>query len=298
MIYLHVDVDNLWIYEQEFGIYIHKDREFIYSASLPVLLEMLKKTRSKATFMIIGQDLRLPACQVFCRKAIADGHEIANHTWTHPISFNTLSYEQKKQQIVKTHQQIIRVCGRAPVGFRGPGYYQDREIVTILQKFNYKYDASVLPGVSQFLMSMYAYIRGGGNRHKAFGKLQNILSQEQPYTVKCLNPKKTLLELPISVLPILRLPIHTTFAYFFGSGYRQLILYYLKSKPKYMLYLLHAIDFVNLEQPYRNHPVIPLRYTFSQRLSFIQDILNVLVQINDGPLQTSRDCFLLKATRR
>lgn len=292
MIYLHVDVDNLWMYEQEFGIDIHPDQEYIYSHSLPVLLELLKKTRSKATFMVIGQDLKLPSCQVFCKKAIALGHEIANHTWSHPISFGTLSYKQKKQQIVKTHQLISKVCGKAPVGFRGAGYYQDKEIITILQKLNYQYDASILPGFAQLLMSAYAYMKGGENRHKTFGRPQDILSQQYPYIIKGLDPSQTLLELPISVLPHLRLPIHTTFVYFLGSWYRQLILRYLRSKPKYLLYLFHAIDFVDLHQ-HSNHPVIPLRYTFNERMSFIRDILDILVQTNGEPLQTSRESLNL-----
>jgi len=288
MIYLHVDVDNLWVYEQEFGIDIYKDQEYIYSKSLPVFLELLKKTGSKATFMIVGQDLKLPACQVFCKKAISAGHEIANHTWNHPISFATYPYEQKKKQIVKTHKRIAKVCGKEPVGFRGPGYYQDKEIITILRELNYKYDASVLPGIAHLLMSAYAFMKAGENRYKTFGRMDYILSPEHPYPIKELGSSQDLLELPISILPFLRFPIHTTFAYFFGSWYRQLILRYLKGRPKYLLYLVHAIDFVDLPQR-SNHPVIPLRYPLEQRISFIKSILDVLVKINGGGLQTSRE---------
>ena len=291
MINLHVDVDNLWVYEKEFDIRINKDQEQIYSQALPVLLNLLNKSQSKATFMIVGKDLKLKACQVFCRKAIAEGHEIANHSFDHPISFGTMSYEQKKQQIFKTHQRIAEVCGIKPVGFRGPGYYQDKEIITILQKLNYQYDASVIPGFAQILMSMYAYIKGGENRHKTFGRLNYILDQEHPHIVKGLNPNNKLLELPISVLPILRLPMHTTFAYFLGSWYRKLILNYLKSKPKYMLYLFHAIDFVDLPMHVNNHPIIPLRYSFNERINFLEDVLDILVQSNGRGLQTSRSIF-------
>lgn len=289
MILLHVDVDNLWVYEKEFNIKINKDKEYIYSQALPVLLNLLKKSQSKATFMIIGQDLKLKACLTFCKKVLSQGHEIANHSFDHPISFGTMSYEQKKQQIVKTHQRITKICGKKPVGFRGPGYYQDKEIITILQKLNYQYDASVIPGFSQILMSAYAFIRGGQNRYKTFGRLNYILNQEHPYIVKGIHQNKKLLELPISVLPFLRFPLHTTFAYFLGIRYRQLILSFLKSKPKYVLYLFHAIDFVDLHQQYANHPVIPLRYTFNERVSFIQNILDILVQTNNGPLKTTRD---------
>jgi hypothetical protein len=289
MINIHVDLDNLWMYEQEFNISINPDREYIYSESLPLFLKLLNKFKSKATFMVIGQDLNLPACQAFCRKAVILGHEIANHSWSHPVSFGTLSYEQKKQQIVKTHKKIIEICGIKPVGFRGPGYYQDKEIITVLNELNYHYDSSVLPGVAQLMMSSYAFLRGGKNKHKSFGRTNYIISQETPYFVRGLALDQKLQELPISVLPLFRLPIHTTFAYYFGSEYRRMILYYLKSKPSYLLYLFHAIDFVDLPHQFKNHPIIPLRYSFQERIKYIQSILDILVHINSGGLQTSRE---------
>ncbi len=300
MINIHVDVDNLWMYEQEFDISIHPDREYIYSQSLPVFLKLLQKTKSKATFMIIGKDLELPACQAFCRKAIRAGHEIANHTWSHPISFGKLSYEQKKQQIVKTHKKIIAICGKTPVGFRGAGYYYDKDIITILQQLHYLYDSSVLPGYANLLMTTYAAVKGGENRHKTFGRTNYLFSPDHPFIFKeeakiMSFPRKResslvntrLLELPISVLPLIRLPIHTTFAYFFGEKYRQLILRYLKSKPSYVLYLFHAIDFVDLPQR-SDHPIIPLQYAFDERMKFVESIVDTLVAINGGALQTSR----------
>lgn len=286
MINLHVDVDNLWVYEKEFDIKINKNQEYIYSQALPVLLNLLKKSKSKATFMIIGQDLKLKACLAFCKKALSLGHEIANHTWNHPISFGTMSYGDKEQQIVKAHQEITKICGKEPVGFRGPGYYQDEEIITILQKLNYQYDASVIPGFAQILMKAYTYMKGEKNRYKTFGRLNYILDRQHPYIFKGVHQNKKLLELPISVLPFIRLPMHTTFAYFLGAWYRKLILSYLKSRPKYMLYLLHAIDFADLKKHDR---VITLRYTFNQRLNFIKKILDILVHMNNGPLKTSQD---------
>lgn len=287
MINIQVDVDNLWIYEKEFNIKIHPNREYIYLQGLPIFLDLLKKSKSKATFMIIGQDLKLQAAQIFCKKAIAQGHEIANHTWSHPISFGTLSFEQKNKEIIKAHEQIKKICGKAPVGFRGPGYYQDMDIITILEKLNYQYDASVLPGLAQFFMTAYAYMRDGENRHKTFGRVNYCLSKNQPYIIKTSLNKK-LLELPISVLPIIKIPIHTTFAYYLGPLYRKLIFKFIKSKPEYMLYLFHAIDFVDLPRQ-NNHPAIPLQYDFKERMSFIENILKILVRSNNGPLQTSRN---------
>ena len=292
MIHIHVDVDNLWVYEQEYGITIHKNKEYIYTQSLPVFLRLLKRSRSKATFMIIGKDLELPACRLFCKKAIAEGHEIANHTWDHLVSFGSVSYEEKKHQILKAHKKIAEVCGKKPVGFRGPGYYQDEEIVTILRKLCYTYDTSVLPGFAQLLMSMYARVRGGENKDKSFGRSAYIFSPEQQHVICGIKPNEILPELPISVLPFLRLPIHTTFAYVFGEKYQELILRYLKSKPTYIVYVFHAIDFIDLPQQDSNHPVVPLRYSFTYRMSFAEKIIQALVLANGGPLKTSRDTLM------
>lgn len=289
MIHIHVDVDNLWIYEQEYGITIHKNKEYIYTQSLPIFLRLLKKSRSKATFMIIGKDLELPACRSFCKKAVTAGHEIANHTLNHLISFGSLSYEGKKHQILMAHKKITEVCGKEPVGFRGPGYFQDAEIVTILRKLGYTYDTSVLPGFAQLLMRLYAYLRGGANKYKSFGRSAYIFSPEQPHVIRGMKPNETLPELPISVLPFFRLPIHTTFAYVFGSKYQELILRYLRSEPTYVVYVFHAIDFINLPQQDSNYPVVPLRYSFEQRVSFAEKVINALVMANGGPLKTSRD---------
>lgn len=292
MIHIHVDVDNLWIYEQEYGIAIHKNKEYVYTQSLPVFLRLLKTSGSKATFMVIGKDLDLPACRSFCKKAVADGHEIANHTWDHLVSFGSLSYEEKKHQIVQAHKKIAEVCGKKPVGFRGPGYYQNDEIVTILRELGYAYDTSVLPGFAQLLMSVYARVRGGENKHKSFGRSTYMFSSEQPHIVWGIKANETLTELPISVLPFLRLPIHTTFAYVFGSRYQELIVRYLRSKPRYVVYVFHAIDFIDLPQQDINHPVVPLRYSCTYRTRFAKKVIEALVLANGGPLQTSRDALI------
>ena len=290
MIFLHIDVDNLWVYEEEFGIKILPNKEYIYTKSLPVLLKLLKKTNSKATFMIIGKDLKLKTCRSFCKKAVSKGHEIANHTWSHPVSFGKLSFEEKKIEIIRAHQIITESCGKKPIGFRGAGYYQDNEIIEILKKLGYKYDSSVLPGFAKTFMNTYAFLRGKENRHKTFGRLNYLFALQNPFEISY-KKNQTLKEFPISVFPFIRLPIHTTFAYFFGRFYEKLILKYIKSKPKYFLYLFHAIDFVDLQRKDKKSPIIALRYSFKERLRFLEDTLDALVEANGKPLQTTAESF-------
>lgn len=292
MNFIHVDLDNIWIYEKEFGIKIHPDRELIYRKALPKFLEMLKRYNAKATFMVVGQDLELNACRIFCLKALKDGHEIANHTWSHPISFGKLSYQKKKQQIVKTHDLIYKICKLKPIGFRGSGYYIDNETLSMLFKLGYLYDSSIIPGIAPILMKTYAYIKGGENKHKTFGRFDYLLKPNRSHLLK--SADKTLLELPISTFPYFHLPIHTTFAYFFGTNYQKLIVSFLKRNTHNILYLFHAIDFVDLPHNI-THPVIPLRYSYDFRMNYAETIIKSL-KGNYKKWVTSADYF--KANHR
>src|SRR5258708_24450165 len=235
--------------------------------------------------MIIGKDLQLQAARDFCIRALREGHEIGNHTWSHPTSFGSFSYEEKKREIARAHRKLTKICGKELVGFRGPGYYVDDDIRDILKELRYAYDASILPGFAQLLMSMYARMCGGENKEKMFGRGGDLFSKITPYKVD------GIWELPVSVLPLLRFPIHTTFAYIFGSIYRRFIVQYLHAKPSYVLYVFHAIDFVDLPKKDGNYPVVPLRYSFKERLQFANTIVDELVLVNGEPLKTSERMY-------
>jgi hypothetical protein len=270
MTQIHVDIDNLWVLEEEYGVSLHQSRDFIFLHALPIALKLLKKYKQHATFFVIGQDLQLPACQTFCRRAIREGHTIGNHTWSHPVLFGSLNYAEKKAEITKAHNKILTVTGKRPTVFRGPGYFSDDEVLEILHSLRYSFDSSVLPGYAQLLMKCFALIQGGENRAKAFGLPRDIFSSTHPYD------RAGLVEQPISVLPLLRLPIHTTFLYAFGPWYRSLVFQYLESKPKDLVYSFHAIDFADLPHREANFPIVPLRVKYTDRLQLVHDILQRL----------------------
>lgn len=270
---VHIDVDNLWVYEQEYGINFRKSPEYIYKQSLPLFLKLLKQHGTHATFMIIGKDLILPACRAFCRSAISQGHEIGNHTWSHPTRFGSFSPEQKRIEILKAHQAITKVCKKPPVGFRGPGYFIDTDIVKILALLRYEYDSSVLPGFTGVGMSFYARWRGGSNKQKSFGRLRDVFSQTAPYVLAQKAKQKAVVEYPITVMPWTRLPIHSTFVYLFGSVYQTMVSRYLRHAPKHLVYVFHAIDLVKLSRQSEYNAVITLSKPFSMRRDFVDDAL-------------------------
>ncbi|MFZ1124953.1 MAG: polysaccharide deacetylase family protein [Candidatus Baltobacteraceae bacterium] len=63
-----------------------------YPVETPLLLDVLADEHVRATFFLIGDDaLQYPA---LTRRIAAGGHEIGNHTLTHPADFEALDGEQ------------------------------------------------------------------------------------------------------------------------------------------------------------------------------------------------------------
>jgi hypothetical protein len=88
---VHVDCDNLWVYEKEFGLRSSNAYDEIYKNSLVNLLDLLDIHNIKATFFVIGSELTRESCKHFINNAILKGHAIANHSYSHPDSFGNLS---------------------------------------------------------------------------------------------------------------------------------------------------------------------------------------------------------------
>jgi peptidoglycan/xylan/chitin deacetylase (PgdA/CDA1 family) len=83
----------------------------------PRLLDILKQRNIKATFFMIGQNAeRNPA---IVKRILEDGHEIGNHSWTHP-QLSKLSDERVTQEINQTQDAIKKACGYTPVLLRPP----------------------------------------------------------------------------------------------------------------------------------------------------------------------------------
>jgi peptidoglycan/xylan/chitin deacetylase (PgdA/CDA1 family) len=83
----------------------------------PRLLEMLKQRNIKATFFLIGQNVASNPDLV--RRILAEGHEIGNHSWTHP-QLSKLSDDRVTMEITKTQDAIKDASGFTPTLLRPP----------------------------------------------------------------------------------------------------------------------------------------------------------------------------------
>lgn len=89
----------------------------------PQILDILKKEKVPATFFVVGLqgENNIPLLQ----RIYNEGHEIGNHTFTHP-NIATVSLERASTEMESTRLLIEAVTGRSTVLFRAP-YNADSE---------------------------------------------------------------------------------------------------------------------------------------------------------------------------
>ena len=89
----------------------------------PRLLDVLAKKNVKATFYVIGRNVE--AHPEIARRVVAEGHEIANHTWSHP-SLSGLSAERVADELSRTHEVVLEATGVRMTNLRPPyGAFND-----------------------------------------------------------------------------------------------------------------------------------------------------------------------------
>ncbi|MBP2708487.1 polysaccharide deacetylase family protein [Microbispora sp. RL4-1S] len=83
----------------------------------PALLDTLKKHKAKATFFVLGR--KVANRPEMTQRIVNEGHEIGNHTWTHP-ELTKLSDEEILSEVSSTSDIIQKTIGTAPTMMRPP----------------------------------------------------------------------------------------------------------------------------------------------------------------------------------
>lgn len=83
----------------------------------PPILDILAKEQVKATFFVIG--LHVVGHEAILQREFREGHEIGNHTWSHP-DLSTLPPEAVEDQLQLTQKAITAAGVPAPRVLRPP----------------------------------------------------------------------------------------------------------------------------------------------------------------------------------
>jgi peptidoglycan-N-acetylglucosamine deacetylase len=80
------------------------------------ILDNLKVKGYKATFFFIGRNLNNPQLKKLAIRAVQDGHDVGNHSYSHP-AFSTISVRRAEKEILSTHdllQEVVAAAGIDP----------------------------------------------------------------------------------------------------------------------------------------------------------------------------------------
>ncbi len=285
---LSLDLDNQWSYMK-----IHGDRGWETFPSyldlvVPRFLDLLQQHNLKLTVFIVGQDAAL-AKNHQALKAIADaGHEIGNHSFNHEPWLQFYSEAEIERELAMAEENIVKATGKRPIGFRGPGFSYSPSVLQVLARRNYKYDASTFPSFLGPLARAYYFMTAKlsaeekQKRKGLFGKFSDGLQPLNPYELK-LEDNHRLLEIPVTTMPIFKIPIHVSYILYLSSFSTTLALLYFRvalllcrlTKTQLSL-LLHPLDFLGGDDVPELAFFPAMNLTSQQKLKIVSKVLDLM----------------------
>jgi len=238
---LQIDVDPLWAIAENAGSGPVPDglAAGLYDRALGRFLELLATHGARATFFVVGRDLAGASARQSLREIAAAGHEIANHTFTHPTvpPFSALPAAGRRREILDCHARIADLTGVAPVGFKTPAYAEiDTADADCLVEHGYRYcTSSMAVSVAPLLHAIQALAPARtGTSHWRM--------------VRRPPRRQGLVDLPLSTMPLVRLPFHSSMAVAGGRGvfHAGYALCRLLGRP--LNYSFHGVDMLGREE--------------------------------------------------
>jgi len=221
---------------------------------LPRFAELFERHGILATFFVVGEDLEQdPEGRRLLAELAALGHELGNHSHTHPYDLTRLAPARIDEEVGRAHAAIAEVAGRAPVGFRAPGYETSATLIETLARHGYRYDSSAFPSTPYYLAkaAVMAGIRVAGRQSGSIlGSPAVLRAPTTPYFPSPRNVYRrgqgVVLELPMAVTPWLRLPVIGTSLIAAPEWLRKRLVGAALARPFFNLEL-HGIDLADTE---------------------------------------------------
>jgi peptidoglycan/xylan/chitin deacetylase (PgdA/CDA1 family) len=114
------------------------------------LCQLLKRHRIHATVTPAGTVAQKTISTIdHLRPFLEGGHEIANHTQSHPVRIGQLEKEEQEKEITLQHRRLIELGHEfgtpfAIKGFRAPFYAFESSVFEMLRSLDYRWDSSAL----------------------------------------------------------------------------------------------------------------------------------------------------------
>ncbi len=102
----------------------------------PIILDILKTYNVKAIFFVCGENaFKYPEMLLRIKE---EGHQIGNHTYSHPYNFALLGYQKLKQDIQKANDIVKKITGIKPEYFTPPMGHKNLHLTKVLFELDLK----------------------------------------------------------------------------------------------------------------------------------------------------------------
>ena len=257
---ISLDLDNQWSYMKIHGDEGWEQYPSYLNIFIPYVLDILDKLNLKITFFIVGKDTESEENRKYLKMITERGHEVGNHSYHHESWLQSYSYEKLDKEIREAEEAIERVTGQRTTGFRGPGFSWSKDLLKVLESRGYRFDASTLPTFLGPLARMYYFKKSDLTREEKkarkelFGKFSEGFRKLKPYRWD-LGDGKSLIEMPVTTMPVFKLPFHLSYLIYLGNISMGLMKLYLNSAiimcritNTPVSFLLHPLDLIGGDQ--------------------------------------------------
>jgi hypothetical protein len=228
--------------------------DVVLRRALPRFAEVLDRHGIFATFFVVGQDVaeRGAAGRAALARLAAAGHEIGNHSFTHPYELARLDERSIDDELATAEHALRDLAGVPVVGFRSPGYDLSAPLLRVLERRGYRYDSSVFPSWTYYaakagVLGVMALL--GRRSRSVLGDPRALVAPVEPYRPGSspFSPgQSTVVELPITVTRGLRFPGIGTWILTAPGPLRRLLLDQLRAR-RFFNFELHGLDLLDAE---------------------------------------------------
>ena len=257
---LSVDLDNLWTYLRTFGDARWREYSDFLVTSIPRLLDLFDELGTRGTFFVVGRDIESPSLKPLLGQIARCGHEIGNHSYDHSLRFATFDEATLADDLERSENRISELGVAHVEGFRAPSFGIGPALATTLAQRGYRYDSSSLPSIAGPLARAWLRRRSASSEIAAggtsvlFGGWSAARRQLHPHVLDASG--RRVVELPVTTMPVTRLPVHWTYLHHLAGvstplartyfRLHRLLLTKTRTEP---ILLLHATDLLGSNDP-------------------------------------------------
>lgn len=183
-------------------------------------------------------------CSELVKKIVKEGHEVSLHGYKHSDDFSEMNKRDTSRYLRRAKQELEKITKRKIIGFRHPGL--KKPPFNALRHIGIQYDSSIHP----------TYIPGRYNNFFHNRKCHKI---------------KGVIEVPISVTPVLRAPFSWIWFRNFGLNYVKACTSLASLNSSFINLYLHPWEFVNLQE--YDIPLIIKRSTGRNMEKMLEDYI-------------------------